>query len=621
MQTQATLLDIVRYYRQYWWPTLYTLAATTAFESLDLVLPYATGQILNVLSQYPLDPVIQNMIEAVAEIFNQPLTQSLSLITLMGLVFLITVVKAPVQPWFSHWRLWDISFRAKRDHYHEAHAKLLTLPLEYFDENNSGRISALVARGISNHTWSYPQIVGQLIPKLLRVITIAGIIFLTEWRIGLAFALSFVGIMYLTSTKLHRLSQLETRIEEYVEDTQSRTSEIILNIKTVKAFATEAYELKRQQERLEREFKVVDYRLHYGYVQLNVLRTTLVQSCVFIILCFSLIAAVKGSISIGYFVMITTLSNMAYSEVAPIGTFAEFFARRFGSMARLDAFFKNPSGSDAQSMDLSPQSWRKPPSAFPAFKGQIEFRHVSFGYTPQHSVLKDFHILIQPRQTVALVGRSGSGKSTLVKLLFRYFDPTQGQILVDGKDIRDLGVTDYRQRLALVHQEVDVFNGTLLENLTYGNPEASFEEVQNACHIARVDEFLPMLPKGYYTLVGERGIRLSGGQRQRLGIARALIRDPDILVFDEATSSLDYESEKAIQLAMQDILGTRTTLIIAHRLSTVRDADLIIVLDQGCIVEVGNHQELLKQGGLYNRFHQLQESGELVRSVGSNPLF
>lgn len=183
---------------------------------------------------------------------------------------------------------------------------------------------------------------------------------------------------------------------------------------------------------------------------------------------------------------------------------------------------------------------------------------------------------------------------------------------MDGVDIRQLDITGYRRRLAIVHQEVDVFNGTLLDNLTYGNRNLSFVKIQEAYRIARVDEVIEQLPQGYYTVVGERGVRLSGGQRQRLGIARALLVEPDVLVFDEATSSLDYESERSIQLAMKNIQGTRMTIIIAHRLSTVRDADKIVVLDQGRIVEVGNHAELLRREGTYRRLHSLQETGELL---------
>jgi ATP-binding cassette subfamily B protein len=178
-------------------------------------------------------------------------------------------------------------------------------------------------------------------------------------------------------------------------------------------------------------------------------------------------------------------------------------------------------------------------------------------------------------------------------------------------NIRHLDIGGYRRRLAIVHQEVDMFNGTILDNLTYGNSNVTIDEVKQACAVARVDEFINELPDKYYTVVGERGVRLSGGQKQRLGIARALIMNPDILIFDEATSSLDYESEREIQKAMDSIFGTRTTIIIAHRLSTVRSADKIIVLDQGSIAEIGSHEELLRKQGIYHRLHSLQETGEL----------
>jgi ATP-binding cassette subfamily B protein len=328
---------------------------------------------------------------------------------------------------------------------------------------------------------------------------------------------------------------------------------------------------------------------------------------VFAVLGLVLAAAIKGQISLGHFVTTLTVCSMAYAELEPISNLAEVFARRYASMLGYHEFMQQPVGVDAASL-VEPGLSASPYS----FTGKVEFSDLTFGYDADRPVLQDINLLIEPNQTVALVGRSGSGKSTLVKLLFRYFEPNQGGILIDGQDIRMLDVAAYRRRLAIVHQEVDVFNGTLLDNLTYGDRGASFEQVQQACRIARVDEVIGQLPEGYYTVVGERGVRLSGGQRQRLGIARALLVNPDVLIFDEATSSLDYESERSIQLAMRSILGTRTTIIIAHRLSTVREADKIVVLDRGRIVEVGSHAELLRQEGIYQRLHSLQETGELL---------
>lgn len=433
------------------------------------------------------------------------------------------------------------------------------------------------------------------------------IIWFIEWRIAILFLISFVLILSFSIKDLKQLMQQEQQLDRYMEDTESRTSEIITNIKTVKAFATEGLELKRQRQRLDRELKVVLYRIHLGYVKLATWQRTIIQLCVFVVLGLTLRATLQGQISLGHFVTTLTVSSMAYSELEPISNLAEIFARRYASMMGLHEFMQQPVGRDAGSLAMASSA----PTQY-RFTGKLEFSHVTFGYDPNRPVLQNINLLIEPYQTVALVGRSGSGKSTLVKLLFRYFEPNQGRILIDGQDLRMLDIAAYRRRLAIVHQEVDVFNGTLLDNLTYGNRQASFDQVEEACRIARLDEVLQQLPEGYYTVVGERGVRLSGGQRQRLGIARSLLVDPDVLIFDEATSSLDYESERSIQRAMRSILGTRTTIIIAHRLSTVREADKIVVLDQGRIVEVGSHAELLRREGIYRRLHSLQETGELL---------
>ncbi|MGI0493278.1 ABC transporter ATP-binding protein [Alkalinema pantanalense CENA528] len=605
-RSQAKFLDIIYYFRRYRNIALFSIVGMGLFEIIDLFVPYAIGQILNLLSGQAIDAPLQQFVSALATLAGIASTPTLSLYIIAGLVALVSIGRAPIQPWIGPWFQWDTAFRARREHAQKALEKILTLPLEYYDENNPGRIAARVAKGLSNHTWSYPEITGSFIPKVFRIIGIFAVIWLIDWRVALLLLASFIGILAHSLSGLQALATREAKLDKYVEDTDSRTSEIITNIKTVKAFATEATELKRQLTRMDREFTVLDYRIHKGYVTLGMYERTIVQTCTFLVLALTLWATIEGRISLGHFITVLTVSSMAYAEIEPICNLAEVFARRYASMIRFHEFMRLPTGTDAATL--------KHPEVVPSynFTGKVELDHVTFGYDADRPVLQNIHLLIEPYQTVALVGRSGSGKSTLVKLLFRYFEPSQGCIRIDGQDIRRLDVTGYRKRLAIVHQEVDVFNGTIWDNLMYGNPQATADEVYQACRIAQAEDFIRNLPEGFATVVGERGVRLSGGQRQRLGIARALIMKPDVLVFDEATSSLDYESERAIQLAMRSLFGTCTLIIIAHRLSTVREADKIVVLNQGEIVEVGNHEDLIDHGGIYARLNALQETGELI---------
>ncbi len=594
----ATFRDLLSYYRNYRWVAILSIAATSGFELVDLLVPYAIGQILNVLSQQPLDAPVQNLIGGLSALTGWPMTQTLGLGVLMGIIGLATIVRAPIQPWLGVWHHWWISLMARRDYAYQALLKILNLPLEFYDEHNPGRIASRIAKGLSNHTWTYPEISGQLIPKVVRVLGIVVVLAWLEWPIALGILISFLAVLALTSRTLLYLMGREAVLDAYIENTESRTSEIITNIKTVKAFATEQRELQRQAQRLDRERLFVIERIHRGYVWLITGQSSIVQFCLFMVLGFSLANTVSGRISLGHFITIYTLASMAYAELSPISTLMEVFARRYASMVRFQEFLDLPESPESQTTQSPPRILK--------FTGKVHFEGVSFSYAPGRPVLEHIDLLIPSCSTVALVGRSGSGKSTLIKLLFRYFQPQAGRILMDGEDIQHFGVGDYRRRLGIVHQEVDVFNGTILENLTYANPQASPAAVAQACEIAQVDAFIAQLPQGYATMVGERGVRLSGGQRQRLGIARALLADPDVLVFDEATSSLDYESERDIQKALGKIAGTRTMLIIAHRLSTVRDADQIVVLDQGRVREIGNHQTLLAAGGLYAHLHRIQ---------------
>ena len=606
----ATFRDIIKYYQAYLPLSIFSIGASSTIEVIDLIVPYAIGQILNILSGRATDWPMEQLIGSIANLTGLPTNQLLSLSVPLGLIFLVSITKGPGMAWLGHWYHWVVPLKARRDHFQKAIKKILTLPLEFYDENNPGRIANRISKGVLNHTWTYPEIAGIFIPKLVRVMGIFVVIFLIEWQIAILFLISFLFILSFTFKTLQYLAKAEIAFDRYEENTESHNSEIITNIKTVKAFATETQELQRQTTRINRALKVIIDRIHRGYVWLSMYQTTVVQFCLFFILGLTLSATLSGEISLGYFVTIYTLASMAYAEITPISQLTEEFVRRYASMIRFHEFMELPIGSDAANL---PEEISKSPEINPYnFIGKVEFSNLYFGYDPHKPVLENINFLITPYQTVALVGKSGSGKSTLVKLLFRYFQPNKGKILIDGEDINYLDITNYRRRLAIVHQEVDIFNGTLLSNLTYGNSQATFAQVEEACKIAKADEFIQQMPQGYYTVVGERGMRLSGGQRQRLGIARALLVNPDVLIFDEATSSLDYESERAIQLAMRNIFGTRTTIIIAHRLSTIRDADKIVVLDQGKIVEIGTHDELLAQEGIYHRLNSLQETGELI---------
>ncbi|MGB5635496.1 MAG: ABC transporter ATP-binding protein, partial [Waterburya sp.] len=459
----SSLRDIVGYFTKYKAIAIFSIAASSLFEIIDLVVPYSIGQILNVLSDQPLDQPLERLIVIVQNLGNFPEGKWLSLGVLLGIVFLVTVVRSPIQPWIGVWHHWAIALKARRDHFNQVVAKILTLPLGYYDENNPGRIAGRIARGIENHTFTYPEIAGQFIPKLARILGIFVMILFIDSGIAIAFLLSFVWILTHSLKHLRILIAKEELLEKHQENTESRTSEIITNIKTVKSFATESQEYQRQQQRFEREFKYVNYRIHRGYVNLITWSRTVIQTCVFLILLFTLISTVRGNITLGHFITTLTVSSMAYGELEPISQLAEIFARRYASMRRFHDFMQLEPGADAGSLvmeDVADNPYK--------FEGKLEFDHLSFGYNSDRLILQDINLLVQPYQTVALVGRSGSGKSTLVKLLFRYFEPNQGSIRIDGKNIDDLDITRYRRRLAIVHQDVDIFNGTVWDNLTYG---------------------------------------------------------------------------------------------------------------------------------------------------------
>ena len=585
----------------------FSIVTWTVVQAAQLFIPYALGQVFNLFSDQSLDQGLQNIISRIALLAQLSETKFIDLGIIIGLIFIITIIIIPIPLGLGAWIPYEISCRLHYDLYRQTLNKILTVPLSFYEKNNPGALASMVTKGIENYALTYEEFFEEIMPQLIRIAGVFIIINWVEWKIALFFLLSFVIIVIYSYRITTNIIELEDLVESHEYKTESYTSEIITNIKTVKAFVSEKRELKRQLQRRKREFKVNSRRLNLAYTKLYIWQNTAINFSFFLILILIIFPTAKGTVSVGHFITTVTIARMAYEEVEPINYFAQMLTRRYSSMKRLSQFLQYEEGQDA--VNLTTSSSKLTPYQF---QGKLEFRNVSFSYDPETSLLKNINLQIKPYETVALVGRSGAGKSTLIKLILRYFQPLSGQILIDDQNISELDIALYRQSLAIVHQDVEIFNGTIRDNLIYGNPQVSFEELQEACRIAQLTEFIQQLPHGFATKLGERGVRLSGGQKQRLGIARALLVKPEILILDEATSSLDYESERLIQLAMNSIKGTRTMLIIAHRLSTVREADKIMVMDRGRIVEIGTHQELLLQKGMYHRLHSLQETGNLV---------
>jgi len=313
----------------------------------------------------------------------------------------------------------------------------------------------------------------------------------------------------------------------------------------------------------------------------------------------------KGQSTIGEVIAFILLLRQLYF---PVNRISEMNTVLHNSLAAIERIF--------EVFDTEPEVTERPKARnLPRLTGEIAFERVDFGYTPERLILRDINLHVRAGEVVALVGPSGAGKTTLVQLIPRFYDPTAGRVLANGIDLRDVTIRSLRSQIGIVAQDTILFSGSVRENIVYGNPDASDDQLLAVARAAHVEEFVAELAEGYDTLLGERGTKLSGGQRQRIAIARAFLIDPRILILDEATSALDSESERLIQDALARLMRDRTSVIIAHRLSTVLHADRIVVLDEGQIVQVGPHARLIEQGGLYRRLYETQFQSEVQRTA------
>jgi subfamily B ATP-binding cassette protein MsbA len=381
-------------------------------------------------------------------------------------------------------------------------------------------------------------------------------------------------------------------------------------MRIVKAFGREDYE----QQRFEAEsMDSVELALRARNIKAKLSPAVeIIVACgTALVLWFGARQAMQGALTPGILVVFLLYLGKMYKPMRELSKMTDTFSRAWVGWDRIREFLS----IDLQIRDL--------PDARPAprFQGSIEFENVSFGYSPDHPVLRNINFKIEPGQLTALVGPTGSGKTTLISLIPRFYDPQSGVIRIDGTDVCKFQRKSVRQQISFVLQDTLLFRAPIWQNIAYGNPEASREEIVRAAQLANADDFIRQMPQGYDTMVGERGVTLSGGQRQRIAIARAIIRDSPILILDEPSTGLDAESEKLVLEALAHLMKNKTTIMVAHRLSSVRSADLVLVLEEGEIRERGTHQELLAAGGLYARFNELQTRQEDEKQKATaNPL-
>ena len=481
------------------------------------------------------------------------------------------------------------------------YGKVLSLPLGFFSEERKGDIIARMSGDVGEVENSVTSSLDMLLKNPILIILYFGTLIVTSWQLTLFTILVLPGMGWLMGTVGKKLKRQSLEAQGKWSDTMAQLDETLGGLRVIKAFIAEEKMLKRFtqcSDDFRRATNRVATRQALAHPMSEFLGTLLIVA----VLWFGgyiILGVHSSSINASTFIFYMVI---LYSMINPLKEFSKAgynIPKGLASMERIDKILKaeNPIKEPAE------------PKPLTALKHSIEFRDISFSYDGRREVLKHIDLTVEKGKTVALVGQSGSGKSTLVDLLPRYHDVQQGSITIDGTDIRQMRLHDLRSLIGNVNQEAILFNDTFFNNIAFGVEGATMEQVVEAAKIANAHDFIMETEKGYDTNIGDRGGKLSGGQRQRISIARAILKNPPILILDEATSALDTESERLVQQALERLMKTRTTIAIAHRLSTIRNADEICVLYEGEIVERGRHEELLAKNGYYKRLYDMQSLG------------
>jgi subfamily B ATP-binding cassette protein MsbA len=569
-----TLIRLVRYCRPFWGKMALSIGAMAGMTVLSLVPPL----------------LLRTLID---QVLGGPRRSDL-LPLLIGAMLAVQVGNAALvaaQLWLAHLVSYGFS-RMVRD---ELYAHLQHLSLSFYESRQTGELMSRLTGDVEEVRLFVEHGADALVSDGLKLVGIAVVLLVMNAPLALV-ALAPVPAMALLMVRFAkqvRPKYKDTR--ERLASVSGRLQDNLTGVRVIKAFSQEEREgarfgtLVREHYESQLDALAVWGRYNPAMALLNGAGSVLVLG-------FGASLILAGKLTLGELFAFTAYVAMFYQ---PIRNLAQVNDTLQLALAGTDRLF--------EVLDEEPEVRDGPGAVDPGrLKGKVSLNHVTFRYATGEVVLDDISLDIRPGERVALVGRSGAGKTTLINLVARFYDPTAGRVEIDGRDVREMRQRALRAQMAMVLQDSFLFNGTVRENIAYGRPEASMEEVESAARMANAHGFVSQLPEAYETQIGERGVKLSGGQKQRLAIARAVLTDPAILILDEATSSVDAESEALIQQALRRVMEGRTTLIIAHRLSTIQHADKIVVLEGGRIAEQGTHAELYRRGGVYRGLYDLQ---------------